>query len=188
MMSIGFHPDSQRLSHLLNVLALWGICGVLLMALAWQVMYDDLPCPLCLLQRVAFVLVGIGVALNLRFGASSMHYAVILLSALAGAFASGRQLLLHIAPGDPGYGLPFLGLHFYTWAFVLFALIMIWTALMLIMDRRHADLGRTYGLGWLGWGGIGLFFFLITANLISTLLECGVGPCADNPTSYLWLS
>jgi hypothetical protein len=32
-----------------------------------------------------------------------------------------------------------------------------------------------------------LFLLVVAGNLVSTLLECGVGPCADNPTSYLWL-
>ena len=187
MMKARHRPDSQSLSYCLNALALWGICGILAMALAWQLMFNELPCPLCLLQRMAFVLVGIGLVLNLRFGSSPMHYAVILLSAIAGAFASGRQLLLHIAPGDPGYGSPFLGLHSYTWAFALFVSFMVWTALMLIVDRRHADNWRIYPMGWLGRICLGLFFAMVTGNLVSTLFECGIGPCKADPTSYLWL-
>ena len=34
------------------------------------------------------------------------------------------------------------------------------------------------------------FIFLVLANLISTLLECGIGPCADDPMRYegwMWL-
>jgi disulfide bond formation protein DsbB len=181
-----FRSDSQRVSHSLNTLALWAVSGVLFMALAWQIVFNEIPCPLCLLQRVAFVLVGIGILLNVRFGSSSMHYGLIVLSALGGAFASGRQLLLHIAPGDHGYGSPFLGLHFYTWAFIVFATLIVWTAFMLLMDRHHADSGQKRHLGKFALFGVGVFFILVAANLVSTLLACGFGACPDDPVSYLW--
>jgi len=32
-----------------------------------------------------------------------------------------------------------------------------------------------------------LFALLVAGNLASTLLECGVGSCADNPTYYDWV-
>jgi hypothetical protein len=35
-----------------------------------------------------------------------------------------------------------------------------------------------------------LFIVLVFANLASTLLECGIGPCADDPVQYegwIWL-
>lgn len=40
------------------------------------------------------------------------------------------------------------------------------------------------------WGRIAslLFILLIAANLISTVLECGTGQCADNPVIYDLLS
>jgi hypothetical protein len=33
-----------------------------------------------------------------------------------------------------------------------------------------------------------VFAFLIPANLVSTLLECGVSQCQDNPVSYDWIT
>jgi len=33
-----------------------------------------------------------------------------------------------------------------------------------------------------------LFLLLTAANALSTTLECGFGPCPDDPTGYLWLS
>jgi hypothetical protein len=35
-----------------------------------------------------------------------------------------------------------------------------------------------------------IFILLVAGNLISTLFECGIGPCADDPVRYegwLWL-
>jgi disulfide bond formation protein DsbB len=78
----------QGLSFWFNALALAGVCGSLLMALYWQVVFNELPCPLCQLQRVALTLAGIGMMLNVRFGPSAVHYAIILASALGGRRAN----------------------------------------------------------------------------------------------------
>lgn len=175
------------LPRFLNALGLLGICGVLAFAFLWQFAYNELPCPLCLLQRAAFVLVGVGFLLNLRFGSAPLHYGVILLSALGGAIASGRQTLLHIAPGDAGYGSPFLGLHFYTWAFIAFAAIIAFCALLLIIDRAQNAVSTSAMPNLFARLIMWLFLLLVVANGVSTLLACGFGACPDNPTSYLWL-
>lgn len=173
-------------AHHLNILGLAGICGVLAFAFAWQLAFDEIPCPLCLLQRVGFVLVGTGFLMNVRFGSSPLHYGVILISALAGAFAAGRQTLLHIAPLDTGYGSPFLGLHFYTWAFIAFMATIAYCAVLLMIDRDQRMTSSSHP-GTLARLMMWLFLALVTANAASTLLECGFGACPDNPTGYLWL-
>ncbi len=50
----------------LNVLGLLGISGVLLVAFIYQLVLGELPCPLCLLQRGAFVALGLGFLFNIR--------------------------------------------------------------------------------------------------------------------------
>ncbi len=183
-----FHAQPPLASRLMNTLVLAGLCGVMGMALAWQLIYDELPCPLCLLQRVGFLLAGIGVILNLRFGPSPLHYGMIILSALGGAAVSGRQVLLHIAPGDPGYGSLFLGLHFYTWALILFIALIAYAGVMLLLERPASGplpaLRPRALVAVLMW----LFLVLAAANLLSTVLECGLGPCADDPVRYELLS
>jgi glucan phosphoethanolaminetransferase (alkaline phosphatase superfamily) len=101
--------------------------------------------------------------------------------------AAGRQVLLHIAPGDPGYGSPFLGLHFYTWAFIAFAAIIVFCAVMLAVDRKWGDNMLRKPVSVLGVLVMALFFLVALANVGSTTLECGFGPCPDNPASYQWL-
>ena len=183
-----FTRRSFRLSRSLNTLALVGVCAALLMAFVWQFAFYDLPCPLCLLQRAAFALVGIGLLLNVRFGPSPLHYGMIIISALGGAFAAGRQVLLHIGPDDPGYGLPFLGLHFYTWAFVLFMAFIAWSGVMLMIDRRCSDTPHSTRIGHFAAATLWLFFLLVAGNMVATMLECGLGACPDDPVTYLLLS
>lgn len=183
-----FKNEAPHFSVAMNTLALAGVCVVLLMAFFWQLAYNEVPCPLCLLQRAAFVLIGIGLLLNVRFGPSPLHYGMILLASMGGAFAAGRQVLLHIAPGDAGYGSPFLGLHFYTWAAVLFVAFMLYCAIMLMLDRRRADQAIPLRGNRLTSGIVWLFLILVAGNLVSTLLECGFGSCPDDPIGYMWLS
>ena len=129
----------------LNLLGLLGITAVQLAAYAFQFAQGELPCPLCLLQRVAFAMVAFGFLLNVTHGSQPAHYGIILLSALFGASVSGRQILLHIVPGSGAYGSAILDLHFYTWAFLLFVATILATATLLLLhvgecqpDAEHA--------------------------------------------------
>src|SRR5580658_8706209 len=95
---------TRSLGITLNALGLYAIALVLAAAFAAQLLLNELPCPLCLLQRVQFTMLAIGPILNVRFGPRPGHYAVSLLAACVGAAVAARQILLHIMPGDAGYG------------------------------------------------------------------------------------
>lgn len=179
--------NQSRLSYWFNLLALLGICGSLVMAFAYQIILNEIPCPLCQLQRVALILAGIGMMMNIRFGPSSTHYALIIFSALGGMTASGRQVLLHIAPGDAGYGSPLWGLHFYTWGLIAFEMMLIFTAVMLCIDRNHMQLNQQrINPSTMTILVIMFFLILVAANMVSSVMVCQFGPCPDDPTSYLW--
>ena len=83
----------------LNAVALYVISAVLLVAFYFQFELGELPCPLCLLQRVAFTALAVGPVLTLRHGPRPGHYSLIILAALLGAAIASRQMLLHIMPG-----------------------------------------------------------------------------------------
>ena len=163
----------------LTAAGLAGLIAVLVVAYAEQFAGRDLPCPLCLLQRVALVGVAYGLLLNLR-------YAIMLLAALFGMSVAGRQVLLHIVPGSGAYGALLLGLHLYTWSFILFALVILGTAVLLVVPR--ADTGAwTLPAGMkhaLAWAIIGL----TALNAVTTFLQCGPIECPDNPVRYWALS
>jgi disulfide bond formation protein DsbB len=170
----------------LNQLALLAICGSLIAAFYYQIVFNELPCPLCQLQRVALTLAGIGMMLNIRFGASNIHYAMILASSLVGAATSMRQVLLHIAPGDQGYGSALFGLHFYTWGFISFVVTIAFCAVMLCIDRHPAKPSSRNTSEMIASAVIILFLILAAANTISSVMVCQFGSCPDNPTQYLW--
>ena len=174
------------LSRLLNALGLIAVDTVLALALIDQLWFRDLPCPLCILQRGAFFAAGCGLALNLVFGPRPSQYGVTILSAAVGAAISLRQMLIHIAPGSPGYGNAIFGLHLYTWAFIAFALMIVGCAILLLDDRQFARSEPwSTRLSVLSLTAFALLFVLAVGNVISTVLICGAGLCPDVPAGYL---
>ena len=162
-----------------NLIALFAINGILIFAFIDQLIFNELPCPLCLMQRMGFVIVGFVFVMNLRCGAYPANYGWGLLGGLVGMMVSLRQVLLHISPGDKGFGATFLELHFYTWAFIGFIGLLFWQSILLMLPSRDV---RSHS--WFSNGLIIIFGALVFGNLVSTLLECGIGVCADNPLHY----
>lgn len=179
---------SPHFARQLNALGLLAISAVLMIAFADQFIFNELPCPLCILQRAGFVLAGTGLALNLAVGIRTSHYAVMILGALTGAAIALRQVALHVVPGTGAYGAPILGLHLYTWAFILFALIIAGAAGLLVFERQFSDpeYARTEARvhGRLAQFALILFALLAVMNGLSTLAECGGGLCPDDPEGY----
>ena len=169
----------------LDTLALYGICAVLGVAFYYQFGRGELPCPLCALQRVGFVVAGVALMLNLRAGYSPAHYGLALLSAVAAGSASLRQISLHIVPNTGHYGSALFGFHFYTLAFVAYGALVVYIGAMLMISRvdertRAVPAGAAVQLAC--W----IFMLLAAANAAAFLAECGLGPCPDDPTDYLW--
>ncbi|KGP63020.1 hypothetical protein EP47_12905 [Legionella norrlandica] len=175
--------NKQAQLHFLgNTAGLVIICSILIFAFADQFLFHALPCPICILQRVCYVAVGLCFMMNLKLGIRASHYGLMLLAAILGLSISIRQVYIHLMPGDPGYGNLFWGLHFYTWSVIIFSVIILLIAIALILERGIMPEYKVQN-----WGIkiiIGLFIVLILANGISTFLECGPHECPDNPSSY----
>ena len=167
----------------LNALGLLAVALVLAAALLLQLGLRELPCPLCLLQRAGLVAVGFGLLLNVRFGPSPLHYGLVILAALYGAMAAGRQVLLHIVPGSGAYGAPLLGLHLYSWCLILFVLVIALAAVMLLMEGQF-ERGRAVPAK--AWHRLAMGLYLAVTVLvgIAAFVQCGPGACPDNPTGY----
>jgi len=175
----------SRFAYQLNALALLVITLILGGAFFEQLYFGELPCPLCLLQRVGLMAAGLGFMLNLRFGLHPLHYGVTLIAALVGAATSGRQVLLHIIPDGMGYGKVFFGMHLYTWSFVSFISILLGVGVLLMISGfAHSSLLKL--TRWTKFIA-GLFLLVVFANLVSTILECGFSECPSDPTKYLGL-
>lgn len=168
-----------------NMLELIGVVVMLFMAFAFEVFLHELPCPLCLLQRVGFLCVAFGFLLNLRFGLRPSHYSISLVSALFTSLIALRQIALHVVPGTAAYGEAYLGLHLYTWSFIISLIIVIVTTLMLGIDRQYQKV-KIIPLRWYLHVLFGAVLLLIITNIFTVVMQCGFVECPDNPTSYLF--
>ena len=174
-----------------NAIAAVGIAIILLVAFGLQFGLNELPCPLCNLQRVAFVLCGFGFILNLRFGVQPLHYGLVLLAALFGVVVSGYQVAQHIAPGAVAYGAPLLGMHLDTWSLVLFFAVIAVVALLLMVSGRpdHDRSDHQAAMRFRGFHRFAAYLLIAVtlANAFSSFAQCGPAECADKPAGY-WAS
>ncbi|MDY7545190.1 disulfide bond formation protein B [Glaciimonas sp. Gout2] len=178
-------PQSLGASELLNIFALLGISLSLTIAFYYQLALHELPCPLCLLQRVGLIAVGIGFLMNVRFGIRSAHYGVSLIGALLTLAVATRQMFLHIIPGRTnGYGSEVFGVHFYTLAVLSSLAAILFIGAMLMLKTWERPLESKQKVNVAGKFAIVIFTLLIAANLVSTVLECGGGECDSDPTFY----
>jgi disulfide bond formation protein DsbB len=155
----------------------------------------EFPCPLCITQRMGMMISSLGavyiLVYALRGALSSSRFMTGLgfavLGALLGASMSTRQILLHIMPGDPGYGGAVLGLHLYTWALVSFVVVLVFVGVLLTFAKEFTPIApRANWVRMLTWVIIWVFVFTVAANMVVVFVEEGFNwYLPDNPTSYL---
>ncbi len=163
---------------------------VLLGAFSVQFLQDELPCPLCILQRMGMMLCAAGPAwLICRARTREVSardyaecYGISILAAILGGAVALRQVCLHIAPGDPGFGAPMFGLHLYTWAFIVFLTVVAVSGVQMLLLPRGPERIR---IGFMPRACVGLLVFVVAANALVVFVEEGFHLyLPDNPTSY----
>ena len=185
----------QKLGFWAVVVFLVAYIGVLSGAMFYfQFGLGEFPCPLCITQRMGMMLSSLGAVYilvqalrgsldNAKF-MTGLGFAV--LGALIGASMSIRQILLHIMPGDPGYGGAVLGLHLYSWALVSFVVVLVFVGLLLMFAKEFMPVAPV--AKWarmLTWVIIWVFVFTVAANMVVVFAEEGFNwYLPDNPTSY----
>lgn len=176
-----------------NALGAGGLALVLAFAFALQFLLNELPCPLCQLQRVAIVLCGFGFVLNLRLGPQPAHYGLVLIAALFGLAVSGRQVLLHVVPGSGSYGSAVFGLHLYSWGVLLFLAVIAGVAVLMVLsgsgrfDHIRSDVQAAAQFAGLPRLMSTLLILMTLANAVSAFAQCGPIECIDDPKGY-WIA
>lgn len=178
-------------------LNLWilGYTLVIGLALLLQFGEGELPCPLCMLQRYGMIASTLGALWIVRQAqAGTLTTAGYMqglglgtLGAFAGAVFGARQVMLHILPGDAGYGPPVLGLHLYSWAFITFAVVIIFTALLSVLAPAALPQAPKKGSAEARLSSaIGLVFLLVVAvnAVMIVFLEGFTWVLPDDPTGY----
>lgn len=167
--------SENRLAQL-EMAAIAGICFLLLDAFFYQLVLGELPCAFCNLIRVCFMLLGSGLLLNQVFGINPWNYMLSGFGALIGSMLSLLFMFAKALPGSRPTGSAILGLHMYTWTFMVFtAAIMFCLFMAVLYARRQPKIESTEppqpskATRLL----IGLFVFLVAANLVSAFLQNG---------------
>jgi len=168
----------NRWPRLFNALLIIVLMGVICGAYFEQYKHGEKPCPLCLLQRLAMIGIAFGSVLNLKFGVRASHYGLSLLFVALGRSVSLRQISLHVCPGFPTFGIPVFGLSLYTWAFLVFFGASLTIAILLFFCSKD---GAYPILNWFEKITLAFFVLVVLANVATTFLQCGFGPCEDIP-------
>jgi disulfide bond formation protein DsbB len=179
---------SQRLLALLNyaylLLVMFVIAGILTTAMTLQYANGELPCPLCLLERVAMFGVCFGIMLSFRRGFSYQNTGFSLLSAIFLLVFSVRQTLLDIypRPGHEYIGSAIFGIHMPVWSIIIALTILTAYAIKMALIggdeylsaasvdefpalRRIADVLSAYVV------------VICVVNLVSVVVQCGLSEC-----------
>lgn len=159
-----------------NALMALVLMGILMSGFYQQYVRNQVPCPLCILQRMGMIGVAMGNLMNLRFGIKPRHYALSIFCIFFGGTVALKHISLHVCPGFPSFGIPVLGLHLYTWSFISYACSLF--AIMLMLFLYTATVEKTKLNSFEKFAFI-VVFLMILANLASTLIECGLGVCEN---------
>lgn len=177
------NPRALSLLHyLFSFLMLLVLAGILTMAQVLQFAAGEIPCPLCLLQRVAMFGVAFGLILGFRDGFSVRTAGISMIFAMLLLVIAVRQTLLDIypRPGHEYIGSAIFGIHMPVWS------VLIATALLLAFALKFTILGgderienlRSYPTLAVSANALSLYVVALCAlNLLAVVVQCGIGEC-----------
>jgi disulfide bond formation protein DsbB len=187
-MTISATPSTQQILALLNYLYLLAmmlvIAGILTAAMTLQYAGGELPCPLCLLQRVAMFGVCFGIMQNFRRGFSYQNTGYSLLFTILLLVVAVRQTLLDIypRPGHEYIGSAIFGLHMPVWSIIIALCLLTAYAAKLaalggdeyleeVPPSRFPVVSKLADL-------VSLYVIAICGiNFVSVVLQCGLREC-----------
>ncbi|HLX17763.1 MAG TPA: disulfide bond formation protein B [Bradyrhizobium sp.] len=169
------------LSDLFQLAMMAAVAAILTAAMVLQYYDNEIPCPLCLLQRVAMFGVCFGIIMHFRHGYSARNDGVSMLFALLLLIISARQTLLDIypRPGHEYIGSAIFGLHMPVWSVVIAVAILLAFAVKFacLGDEHLRDQQPAPALGGLA-RLLSLYVIAICLiNFGSVILQCGMDAC-----------
>ncbi len=166
----------------LMILAVMGF--ILTTAIYMELAHGENPCPLCLLQRVAYFGICFGVILSLRNGYSMRYEGLTLIVILLLLIMSTRQTIINIypRPGHEYIGSAILGLHMPVWSIVFSILLLFAYAIRFCILGFSDSLSHSHDEFYPKISFIAsiLAWFIIVLcgfNLLTVFLQCGFSVC-----------
>ncbi|CAN5711327.1 disulfide bond formation protein B [soil metagenome] len=173
-------PLIFRLDRLVLLLMLAVLAAILTMAMVMQYALGEIPCPLCLLERVAMFGCCFGLIRQLRDGRSERGAGIGQIFALL-LVISVRQTLLDLfpRPGHAYIGSAVLGLHMEVWSVVVAVALLLGFAIRLALFGAPRIAPASEGTAMQRCvRGLQFYVVLLCAiNFLSVVLQCGLGQC-----------
>jgi disulfide bond formation protein DsbB len=169
------------LDRLILVLMLAVLAAILTAAMVVQYTLGEIPCPLCLLQRVAMFGCCFGLIMQLRSDNSERGTGVALTFAVLLLVISVRQTLLDLfpRPGHEYIGSAVLGIHLPVWSVIIAMALLFGFAIRLALfggarNGVAAERGPLHSITHL----LGIYVIAICAiNFLSVIAQCGLDQC-----------
>ena len=169
------------LDRLILVLMLAVLAAILTAAMVVQYTLGEIPCPLCLLQRVAMFGCCFGLIMQLRSDNSERGTGVALIFAVLLLVISVRQTLLDLfpRPGHEYIGSAVLGIHLPVWSVIVAMALLFGFAIRLALfggarNDVAAERGPLHSITHLLW-----IYVIATCaiNFLSVIAQCGLDQC-----------
>lgn len=169
------------LDRLVLLLMLAALAAILTMAMVLQVAFGEIPCPLCLLQRVAMLGCCFGIIQQLHAKESQRGAGIGLVFALLLLVISARQTLLDIVP-RPGHayvGQAVFGMHMPVWSVVIAVALLLGFAIRFaLFGAPRAAAGPEASAMRRSARALELYVvFMCAINFVAVVLQCGLGAC-----------
>jgi disulfide bond formation protein DsbB len=173
-----------QLNYIFSLLILAAMGFILTSAIYMELIHGENPCPLCLLQRVAYFGICFGVILNLRNGYSMRYEGLTLIVIILLLIISTRQTLIDIypRPGHEYIGSAILGLHMPVWSIVFSILLLFAYAIRFCVLGFSDSLSDSHVESYpkISFLASILVWFIIALcgfNVLTTFLQCGFSTC-----------
>lgn len=183
-----------RLQYWLALVFVAGWTAVICAGLFVQFVQWEYPCPLCMIQRMFMALAALGGAYIVRKATSGgitvrdyqVGWGLAIIGCLIGGFTSWRHTMLHILPGNPGYGGAVLGLHMYVWAWILFVAAIGAIALVTsFAPVTSSTAPLPPAMRNLGYAAVVFFALVMLVNAVAVFVEAGFHwYLPDDPVRY----
>lgn len=172
---------AATLDRLILVLMLTVLAASLTGAMVMQYAFGEIPCPLCLLQRVAMFGCCFGLIMQLRSDNSERGTGIALIFAVLLLLISVRQTLLDLfpRPGHEYIGGAVFGIHLPVWSVIIAVALLLGFAIRLALfggTRGAADAER-HVPGVIVRAPVLYVIAICAINFLSVIAQCGLDQC-----------
>ncbi len=171
----------EALDRLILVLMLAVLAAILTAAMVMQYAFGEIPCPLCLLQRVAMFGCCFGLIVQLRSDNSERGTGIALIFAVLLLVISVRQTLLDLfpRPGHEYIGSAVFGIHLPVWSVIIAVALLLGFAIRLaLFGGAHAAAAAERTPLRTAVQLLGAYVIAICAiNFLSVVAQCGLDQC-----------